>query len=182
MLESAPLSDRRTPSPEESAGYEAVRDSWVEAPPFERPRSEPPALPASIRELQEERSPADAAFADRMLERLAAGDYRGALMAAEALLRRLPRDADALDCAEMSRTELRKLYEERLGALDRAPSIAMAPAAIAALTLDVFTGFLLSRIDGSTTLHEIAFARGMVPDRALRALSELYLQGVITLE
>jgi hypothetical protein len=182
MLESAPLSDRRTPSPEESAGYEAVRDSWVDAPPFDRPRSEPPALPASIRELPEERSPADAAFADRMLERLAAGDYAGALMAAEALLRRLPRDADALDCAEMSRTELRRIYEARLGPLDRAPSIVMAPAAIAALTLDVFTGFLLSRIDGSTTLQDIAFARGMMPDHALRVLSELYLQGVITLE
>jgi hypothetical protein len=58
----------------------------------------------------------------------------------------------------------------------------MAPDALAGLSLDVFSGFLLSRIDGLTSLHEIAFGRGMVPDHALRVLSELYLQGVITLD
>jgi hypothetical protein len=168
---------------EESAGYEAVRDSWVDAPPVAVPlRSDPPALPASLRELSSERSPDDAAFADRMLERLAVADYAGALMAAEALLRHLPRDADALDCAEMSRTELQKLYAARLGSLDRVPTIAMSPAEIASLTLDVFTGFLLSRIDGQATLQAIAFGRGMSPDHALRVLSELYLVGVITLD
>jgi hypothetical protein len=174
--------DDAAASPEESAGYEAVRDSWFEAPPPADPlRSEPPALPASVRELPLERSPADAAFADRMLERLAAGDYAGALLASEALLRRIPRDADALDCAEMSRTELRRVYEARLGTFDRAPAIAMAAPDIAALTLDVFSGVVLSRIDGLTTVQEIAFARGMPADHSLRVLSELYLQGVITL-
>jgi hypothetical protein len=81
----------------------------------------------------------------------------------------------------MSRTELQKVYAARLEGLDRVPSIAMTPEAIAALTLDVFTGFLLSRIDGLTTLQDIAFGRGMLPDHALRVLSELYLQGVISL-
>jgi hypothetical protein len=177
--------DRRTPMPEESASYEAVRDSWVEEPPItkatEPVRSDPPALPVSIREPPSERSPTDALFADRMLERLAADDYAGALMVAEALLRRRPRDADALDCAEMSRTELRKLYETRLGALDRVPSIAMPRAAIAALTLDVFAGLLLSRVDGAATVQEIAFDCGLAPDHALRVLSELFLHGVIAL-
>jgi hypothetical protein len=174
----------RAPSAEESAGYEAVRDSWVDGvpPDMQRPRSEPPALPASVREVPVERTPEDAVFADRMLERLAAGDYAGALMAAEALLSRRPRDADALDCAEMSRTELQKLYESRLGPLDRVPRIVMTPAAIATLRLDVLAGFLLSRMDGHATLHEIAFAPGMTPDHALRVLSELHLQGVLALD
>jgi hypothetical protein len=168
--------------PEESAGYEAVRDSWVDSPSvLERMRSEPPALPLSVREPLAERSPEDAAFADRMLERLAAGDYAGALLVAEALLGRLPRDADALDCAEMSRTELRKLYEARLGGLDRVPSIVLPPAAIAALGLDVFAGVLLSRMDGATTLQEIAFDCGLSTDQALRVLSELHLRGAIAL-
>jgi hypothetical protein len=154
-----------------------------EPPPEEFPRPEPPPLPASVRELPVARSPADETFADRMMERLAAGDYAGALMASEALLHRLPRDADALDCAGMSREELRKVYTARLGGtLDRVPSIAMAPEAIAALTLDVFTGFLLSRIDGLTKLREIVAAGGITPDHALRVLSELYLRGVILLD
>jgi len=171
------------PPSEQSAGYEAVRDSWVnELPVPSTAHSDPPALPVSVREESGERTPEDALFADRMLARLAEADYAGALLAAAALLRRHPRDADALDCAEMSRTELRKVYVARLDGLDRVPSIAMTPEAISALTLDVFTGFLLSRIDGSSTLQEIASGRGMVPDHALRVLSELYLQGVITLD
>jgi hypothetical protein len=176
------LGDLRRPSPEESAGYEAVRDSWVEAPPgLERQRTDPPALPASIREIVLDRSPEDAAFADRMFERLAESDYAGALIAAEALLQRLPRDADALDCAEMSRTELQKVYGGRLGALDQVPSVVMTREAMVALALDVFADFLLSKIDGVLTLHELAFEQGMVPDQALRVLSEFYLQGVIRL-
>jgi hypothetical protein len=185
-----------TSAPEQSGGYERVRDSWVDGPPAEGAvdleasgevdaadpePSWPPALPLSIREVPKGRSDADFAFVDRMLERLASGDYAGALLAAEALLRRLPRDADALDCAEMSRTELQKLYCARLGSLDRVPSIAMTPIAIAGLTLDVFTGFLLSRIDGLAPLREISLTPGMTPDHALRVLSELYLQGVIDL-
>jgi hypothetical protein len=175
-------SNVRAFSSTEEAGWERVRDSWVEVPRTAGPpRSEPPPLPASVRELPRERSPADAALADRMLERLAAGDYEASLMAAEALLRRLPRDADALDCAEMSRTELRELYAARLGgALHRRPAIASREA-VASLTLDVATAFLLSRIDDVTTLHDIAFASGMAPEHALRVLSELYLKGAIAL-
>lgn len=171
------------PKPEEVTGWEPVRDSWVEAhlAPTAA-RSEPPPLPLSVRELPTERSPADQALADRMLERLAAGDYEASLMAAEGLLRSLPRDADALDCAEMSRAELRELYCARLGgALHRVPVIANR-AALATVTLDVITAFLLARIEGVSTLQEIAFAQGMLPERALRVLSELYLKGVIALD
>jgi len=171
--------DRPMVAAEKSDGYERVRDSWVDGLPND---ARPPALPASIREVKVERSPADSAFVDRMLERLAAGDYAGSLLAAETLLRRLPCDADALDCAEMSRTELHKLYEARLGLLDRSPSIALTPASLAALPLDVFAGFLLSRIDGLTTLREISLTPGVAPEHALRVLSELYLQGVITID
>jgi hypothetical protein len=166
---------------EQSGGYESVRDSWFDGLPAPTP-SVPPALPASVREVPEIRSPVDAAAIDRMMDRLAAADYVGALVAAEALLRRLPRDADVLDCAEISRNELQKLYTSRLGALDRVPTIAMTPRELAGLRLDVSTGFLLSRIDGLTTLREVAVTPGIAPHHALRVLSELYLEGVIALE
>jgi hypothetical protein len=177
---------------DEPSAFEDVRDSWFDSP-FEgasndtqeldeRPRSEPPALPPSLRELPCERTPFDAALADRMFDRLAAGDYSGALLVADALLRRSPRDADALDCAEISRSELRRLYETRLRGLDRVASIALLPAETAALPLDAFAGYLLSRVDGFATLEEIAFARGVDSERALRTLSELYLSGVLALE
>jgi hypothetical protein len=117
-----------------------------------------------------------------MLERLAVGDYHGSLMAAQALLRRLPRDADALDCAEMSRTALQEIYVSRLGgSLDLVPSMTNRDA-LAALTLDAFTAFVLSRIDGRTALREIVFVPGVPPERALGVLSELYLRDVIRLD
>jgi len=173
--------DVRTPTAEQSGGYESVRDSWVDAPPVAT-RREPPALPASIRELPGAGSAADTEFIERMLDRLAAGDYAGSLMAAVALLRRLPRDGDALDCAEMSRIELRKLYLARLGPLDRTPTLAMTPAALAGLGLDAFADDLLSRVDGLATLAELCLTPGQAPDHALRVLSELYLQGAISLD
>ena len=177
-------SEPAPPGPDQSAQYESVRDSWVESPPelLEVLRADPPALPASIRDAPAGRSQADEALVDRVLERLGVGDYAGALLAAEALLRRLPRDPDVLDSAEMSRVELRRIYQSRLGDLDQVPTLAMTPAALTGLTLDVYAGFLLSRIDGRTTLREITLTHGVAPDHALRLLSELYLQGVIALD
>lgn len=167
---------------DDSGGWESVRDSWVPEPHDTLPpRSEPPPLPASVRAPRSERSPGDAALADRMIERLAAGDYEASLMAAEALLVRLPRDPDALDCAEMSRSALRDLYTRRLGgSLDRAPG-AVDRDALARIALDASTGFVVSCIDGTTTLGQIAFSGAVAPEDALRALSELYVQGVIAL-
>jgi hypothetical protein len=176
--------DRATPTSEESAGYEAVRDSWVDPQPAPTARmhSDPPQLPSSVREQPAARPAELTGFVDRMMDRLAASDYAGALLASEALLRLRPRDADALDCAEMSRTELRKIYESRLGSLDRTPGIAMLPGEIALLPLDAFAGFVLSRVDGTATLQDIAYASGVASDQTLRVLSELYLRGVISLD
>jgi hypothetical protein len=115
-----------------------------------------------------------------MIELLAAGDYEASLMAAESLLVRFPCDPDALDCAEMSRSALRELYTKRLGgSLDRTPS-AIDRAALARVTLDACTAFVVSSIDGAATLAAIAFSGGAPPEDALRALSQLYVRGVIT--
>ncbi len=159
-----------------------MRDSWVHEPHDTLPpRSEPPPLPPSVRAPHSERSPGESAVAERMIELLAAGDYEASLMAAESLLVRLPRDPDALDCAEMSRSALRELYTKRLGgSLDRTPS-AIDRSALARVALDACTAFVVSRIDGTTSLAAIAFSGDAVPEDALRALSELYLRGVISL-
>lgn len=167
---------------DDSGGWEPVRDSWVHEPHDTLPpRSEPPPLPESVRAPCSERSPVDARLAERMIERLAAGDYEASLMAAEVLLVRLPCDPDALDCAEMSRSALRDLYTRRLGgSLNRTPG-AIDRRALARIALDANTAFVVSRVDGATTLAQIAFSGGAVPEDALRALSELYVRGVIAL-
>jgi len=67
---------------ENSSAFEPVR------PSSRRPTSAPPPLPRSASRLSTSsaRASADARFADHMLERLAAGDSAGALLAAESLL------------------------------------------------------------------------------------------------
>jgi hypothetical protein len=155
----------------------------IHAHDAEPPRSVPPPLPESASHLQPARAAADDALADTMLERLAAGDYEGAIMAAEALLEFRPRDRDALDAAQIAKTELRSVFVARLGSLDRVPHVAMGPDAIFALrSIDFRAGFLLSRVDGFATIHEIVEGASIPSLEALRILSELYLRRVIAFE
>ena len=167
------------------ASFEVTLDGatydTVPAPTSSRPpRSVPPPLPDSASKIPPARIAQDDAFAECMMERLAAGDYLGAMLAAEALLEYRPRDADALDCAEIARSELRKLYTGRLGSLERVPHVAMGPDAIFSLqALDFRAGYLLSRVDGASSLYEIVESGSIPSLEALRILSELYLRRVI---
>jgi hypothetical protein len=117
-----------------------------------------------------------------MLERLAASDYAGVLLAAEALLVHQPRHADALDAAQISRSELHKTYVGRLGPLHRVPRVAMGPEGLLAQSLDFRAGLLLSRVDGLTPLGEIVEASGLPKLDALRILSELVLKRAIVID
>jgi len=147
------------------------------------PRSVPPPLPESASQVPPSRAAADNAFADRMLERLASGDNEGAELAAEALLEYRPRDQDALDCAQIARSELRKVYVSRLGSLDAVPSVAMGSDAILSLkALDFRAGYLLSRVDGMSSIAEIVESGSIPSLEALRILSELFLRRVIELD
>ncbi len=148
-------------------------------PGSEPPRSEPPPLPESAARLAQARASADARFAEEMLDRLAAGDYAGALLAADSLLLHQPRHADALDCAQIARSELRKIYTGRLGSLERVPHLAMGHEGLQALSLDFRGGFILSRVDGATPLDIVVAACGLPELDALRILSELALQRAV---
>jgi hypothetical protein len=163
---------------ENSSAFEPVR------PSSRRPMSAPPPLPQSASRLSSSsaRASADARFADHMLERLAAGDSAGALLAAESLLVHQPRHSDALDTAQMARSELRKLYAGRLGSLDGVPRVAIGPQGLLALSLDFRAGLLLARADGRKPLSQIVESGGLPQLDALRILSELFLQRVIVLD
>jgi hypothetical protein len=152
----------------------------IHAHDTEPPRSVPPPLPESASHLQPARAAADDALADTMLERLAAADYEGAIMAAEALLEYRPRDRDAIDAAQIAKTELRKVFVARIGSIERVPHVVMGPDAIFALkSLDFRAGLLLSRVDGLASIYEIVEGAGIPSLEALRILSELYLRRVI---
>ncbi len=158
-------------------------ESQVEPEPSSepQPKSQPPPLPEGASRIAPERAAADAAYADRMLDRLAAGDYSGALTAAEAVLLHHPLHSDAIECAQIARSELRKLYFARLGSLDHVPHITVGWQGLSALSLDFRAGFLLSRIDARSNLREIVDGCGLPQLDALRILSELYLQQIIAM-
>ncbi|HLK38188.1 MAG TPA: hypothetical protein VKU41_15605 [Polyangiaceae bacterium] len=145
-------------------------------------KSAPPPLPTEATRPSSSRASADARFGEAMFERLAAGDYAGALLAAESLLLHQPLHADALDTAQIARSELRKLYTRRLGELDRVPRVAMGPEGLVALALDFRAGLVLARADGSTSLHRIVETCSLPELQALRILSELFLQRAIVFD
>ena len=59
---------------------------------------------------------------------------------------------------------------------------AMLRAHVAGMTLDHRAGFLLSRIDGKTTIEELLDVSGMPPDEALGILRDLLQKGVISVD
>ena len=150
-----------------------------------RPRSTLPPLPQIAAEVPPSRAAADDAFADTMFERLAAADYEGAHLAAHALLEVRPRDPDALDCAQIAESELRRLYTTP-------PRVAFARAARGHGTgrdpcdserWISRRASCSSRVDGVATLHQIL----RVPFAARRWMgcaswSELFLRRVIAFD
>ena len=168
-VEAGPSSEPAEPRVDIAPSREPA-ESWVDLAPSSEsaewhlepvpsseppPKSQPPPLPESASRPAPGRVAADSACADRMLERLAASDYSGALMAADALLLHHPLHGDALECAQIARSELRRLYVARLGSLDRVPHVTVGLQGLSTLSLDFGAGFLVSRIDNRSTLEEI---------------------------
>lgn len=116
-----------------------------------------------------------------MHERFDLGDFTGALNTAETLLEVDPDDRDAKHIAEVCRAKLRAIYIGRLGSLDQVPVLAVAPSEFRWLSLDHRAGFLLSLIDGASTLEDVIDVSAMSQLEALRTLYNLMTQQIITL-
>jgi hypothetical protein len=115
----------------------------------------------------------------RML--LDAGDEEGALALVDGLLRRVPGNARARDLAEECERALSAKYAKRLGSLTRVPKLAISVDQLVALSLDHRAGFLLSFVDGMSSLAMIVDMSGMSSSEVLRTFVELTDRRVITL-
>jgi hypothetical protein len=114
-----------------------------------------------------------------MLQCYELGDYTGAIALADLILTDAPGSPAALDCRAKSGAALEGIYATRLGPMDRLPIVVMAPAQIDGLGIDHRAGFLLSLIDGSSTLEAILDVCGMPRLDALRILHELVQRGAV---
>lgn len=116
-----------------------------------------------------------------MKDRYAMGDFTGALVVAEGLLEQNADDIDAQRYAQSCRDVLTQMYSARLGALSQRVRVAVPSDQIRWLSLDHRAGFVLSLIDGSSTVEELLDISGMNRLDALRILYTLYDQRVIAL-
>lgn len=165
LLSEPPSHPLDLPLDDESAG-EALDLVGRHDDPFALPNEPPPAADP-VAELR---------------ERYALGDFSGALTVAESLLEDDPDNADVQRYAESCRDVLQQMYMARLGALDQIPIVAVPAEQLRWLTLDHRAGFLLSHVDGVSTLEEILDISGMPHLEAMRLIYELLQQKVIVFQ
>jgi hypothetical protein len=116
-----------------------------------------------------------------MLECYAVADYAGAITLADLVLAEVPGSLVALECRAKSSTALEGIYSARLGSMSHVPIVVMTSAEIDRLEIDHRAGFLLSLIDGASSLEAILDVCGMPRLDALRILRELVQRGAIRL-
>jgi hypothetical protein len=117
-----------------------------------------------------------------MEELYALDDLTGALRQAEFVLGRYPDNEQALRCAANCRARLVQLYASKIGSTDRVIVQTIDHSQVRWLGLDHRSGFLLSRIDGVSTVEEVLDVCGMPRLEALKTLADLLDRGAIRLE
>jgi hypothetical protein len=115
-----------------------------------------------------------------MRERFSLGDYTGALEMSELILADWPDHPEALEVGENSRRVLENMFAARLGPLDRVPMVIVPRGQMRWLSMDHRAGFVLSLIDGSSSVDMILDMCGMPKLDALRILHELVQQKVVS--
>lgn len=149
-----------------------VRAAAPTAPPAAKLSATPTPPQPSVKPPPTERE---------MNDRVSLGDYSGALAIAEELLATDPGNAVARECAERCRGVLKQMYATRIGPLDRVPVVMVPRDQLRWLSIDHRAGFVLSLVDGVSTLEMIIDVSGMPELDTLRILSELAQQRIISL-
>ncbi len=116
-----------------------------------------------------------------MRERFSLGDYSGALEMAERVLSGDASSLEAAECGESSRAILEAMFAAKLGALDRVAAVIVPRTQMRWLSIDHRAGFVLSLVDGVSTVEMILDVSGMPRLDALRILYELVQQRIVAL-
>lgn len=117
-----------------------------------------------------------------MEELYALDDLTGALRMAELVLGREPDNLQARRCAENCRRRLLGLYTSKFGDLKGVPVPALGEHELRWLGLDHRAGFLLSRVDGVSSIEDVLDVCGMPRLEALKTLVDLLDRGAIRVE
>lgn len=109
------------------------------------------------------------------------GDYDQALVSSAQILALRPGDAEALGYQRSCERVLEQRHVERLGDLRMIPKLAVSQDQVRWLALDHREGFILSLVDGVTTIEEIFDIAGMSRLDVLKTLAGLKEADVIRL-
>ena len=127
------------------------------------------------------RSGADPVRAE-LANRFFSADYVATLALAEDLVARDPTDASGKDFADECRRMLERAFAGRIGSLDQVPRRAVGLHGLRGGSLDHQAGFLLSRVDGVSTLEVLLDVSAMPRLDALRLVAKLVDDGILRLE
>ena len=130
----------------------------------------PPARPAA---------PAPDPLLTEALVLLRAGDLAEGLELLETLARHQPAELEVQGFLELARAAALRVYRARVGSGESVPRVSIPPAEVLKYNLPAAAGFLLSMIDGRSSVDELLAVSGMDPFDALRAFSNLLDAGIV---
>ena len=146
-------------------------DAWV----ADRDRRSllPLAIGVEAAAVQEADEPSLDDVHREIADHFALGDFAAALHSAELQLGLDPDDESARQYAETSRARLETRYTTRIGSLGYVYNLAVPAGKVKWLGLDPQAAFLLSLVDGQTTVAEVLELCQMGRLEALRVFTEL---------
>ncbi len=144
--------------------HEVARD-YLEAAGFETKAAPAPAA----------RAP-QAREAKTVLER--SGDAE-ALELLDAAIREAPADLEAQAALDLVRASLYRKYRQRTKEGSGVPRVKLGPQEILRFNLGANAGFVLSMIDGHTSVDELVALTNMDPFEALHVLGKLMDSGIV---
>jgi hypothetical protein len=116
---------------------------------------------------------------DELGARFRRRDYEGTLRLAEAMLARDPHDEAAQQFAQSCRLRLRRKLANDLGSLMRVPRRLSMKVDVRQLRIDHRRAFVLSLVDGGTSIQDILDLSPMADLETLQMLVGFFRQGII---
>ncbi len=113
------------------------------------------------------------------LELFRRGEAQESLEMFETLARENPHRMEIQGYLELVRSHLFEYYRERAPDPSRVLKVAITPEEMMRFNLPANAGFVLSMVDGSTSVNEILALSGMDPFEAVRVVNKLLEVGIV---
>lgn len=113
------------------------------------------------------------------LELFRKGEAQESLEMLETLARQNPRRLEIQGYLELVRSHLFGYYRDRVPDASRTLKLKITPEEIMRFNLPADAGFVLSMVDGSTSVNEILALSGMDPFEAVRVVNRLLEAGIV---